>query len=88
MAAIPALLVALGGAFLLLRLGCVISPDTPVRLSRTRRLVQVYEFQYSWNPFEKWPTTIKTLDRDNLRAQIIGTKGFSGKAYIVRTHCC
>src|SRR5690606_32555246 len=44
--------------------------DRPIRFNRSRRKVYVYEYAYTWNPFIKWPATIKEFDWDTLQAEI------------------
>ena len=85
---IPAFLVALAalgwGVILSLKVDLLIPRDRPIRFSRARRKVYVYEHAYGMNPFVKWPTTVKEFDWGTLHAEVHRHAGFNGKAYIQR----
>lgn len=66
--------------------------DRPVRFSRKKRKVYAYEYKWTWNPFGRWPATVKVFDWDNVQAEITLQRGFSGKVYVERyalslAHC-
>ncbi|RNF84989.1 hypothetical protein EER27_04145 [Lysobacter psychrotolerans] len=56
----------------------------PVRFNRRIGKVFVYHHWHTWNPFGRWPATIKEFDWDTVHAELTRQAGFSGKAYIVR----
>ena len=74
----------LGVTLLLLRTDLSILRDRPVRLNRLRSTVFIYEQAYTWNPFVRWPTSVKEFDWNTLHAEIHRQAGFSGKAYVQR----
>ncbi|MDH5823948.1 hypothetical protein QFW77_13270 [Luteimonas sp. RD2P54] len=86
----PLIIVSLGlfilvyAVLLLLRTDLCVSRDRPVRFSRARRKVYVYEHAYGMNLFSKWPVGVKEFDWDTLRAEIHRRSGFGGKAYVQR----
>jgi hypothetical protein len=66
------------------RLDLTMPRETPVRFVRRTKMIRSYEFQWTWNPFARWPTVIKEFDWANVQAEIQKQAGFNGKAYIVR----
>ena len=86
MLALTAIVIHLG------RLDLSIPSDRPVRFNRKQRKIYAYEYQWTWNPFGRWPATVKVFDWDNVQAEINLQRGFSGKVYVERyalslAHC-
>ena len=67
---------------LLVRVDLFIPRDRPIRFNRIRNKVYIYEYEYSANPFARWPTTIKVFDWDTLHAEIRRQAGYNGKSHI------
>nr|EKU7608048.1 hypothetical protein [Citrobacter freundii] len=41
----------------------LLSPrGAPIRLSRSRQKIYIYDYQRRWNPWVRWPTTIRVFD--------------------------
>ncbi|MET3654752.1 DUF6708 domain-containing protein [Dyella japonica] len=62
-------------ALLCLRTALTLPPDQPIRFNRARRKVYVYQVQMTQNPYERWPTTTRSYNWDDLRAEAWKQRG-------------
>jgi hypothetical protein len=54
---------------------------TPIRFNRQRQKIYVYEYQRKWNPWVRWPTTIKVFDWADVHAQMTRETGRYDQGY-------
>ena len=78
------LFIALTSSFLLLRTDLAVPKDRPVRFNRSKRKIYVYEHAFSWNPFKRWPLSVKIFEWETVHAELLRYAGFNGKAYVQR----
>ena len=67
-----------------LRIDTTVPRDTPVRFNRHTGKVYTNEFKFTWNPFGKWPASIKVVDWSTVKGEITKQSGYNGKAYVTR----
>ncbi len=69
-------------AFLLnLRMVLFVPRGAPVRFNRKRQKIYVYEYQRNWNPWVRWPTTVKVFDWADVYGQMSRETGRYDQGY-------
>ncbi|QCR38591.1 hypothetical protein C1N62_20415 (plasmid) [Nissabacter sp. SGAir0207] len=53
----------------------------PIRFNRTRQKVYVYQHTRSWNPWVRWPTTIKVFDWADIHGELSYQSGRYNQGY-------
>ena len=67
--------------FLFIRGAMFVPRGTPIRFNRQRQKIYVYEYQRKWNPWVRWPTTIKVFDWADVHAQMTRETGRYDQGY-------
>ncbi|BET63191.1 MULTISPECIES: DUF6708 domain-containing protein [Yersinia pseudotuberculosis complex] len=76
-----ALLFFISVAVLNLRMVLFVPRGAPVRFNRKRQKVYVYEYQRNWNPWVRWPTTVKVFDWADVYGQMSRETGRYDQGY-------
>jgi len=64
-----------------LKMALFVPRGTPIRFNRQRQKIYVYEYQRKWNPWVRWPTTIKVFDWADVHAQMTRETGRYDQGY-------
>jgi len=64
-----------------LRIVLFVPRGSPIRFNRKRQKIYVYEYQRTWNPWVRWPTTIKVFDWADVHAQMSWETGRYDQGY-------
>ena len=64
-----------------LKMALFVPRGTPIRFNRHRQKIYVYEYQRKWNPWVRWPTTIKVFDWADVHAQMTRETGRYDQGY-------
>ncbi|QCR38593.1 hypothetical protein C1N62_20425 (plasmid) [Nissabacter sp. SGAir0207] len=68
-------------AFMNIKLMLTVPRPLPIRFNRARQKVYVYQHTRSWNPWVRWPTTIKVFDWADIHGELSYQSGRYNQGY-------
>ncbi|PLR30102.1 hypothetical protein CYR32_19420 [Chimaeribacter coloradensis] len=63
-------LLILSICFFNLKMALLVPRDQPIRFNRKRQKVYLFDYQRKWNPWAKWPATVKVFDWADIHGEI------------------
>ncbi|QCR38497.1 DUF6708 domain-containing protein [Nissabacter sp. SGAir0207] len=67
--------------FLSIKIALYVPRSLPIRFNRARQKVYVYQHTRSWNPWVRWPTTIKVFDWADIHGELSYQSGRYNQGY-------